>query len=198
MNYLRNKLTNVVTAGLDPNGEVYNLLAAQRVTQDTEVTPDPSVEGLFGGPYTVHAGQTVWEDVPQRRAAEFPNRCLVGLLDPAAIAADTRVNLSTGLERDITITAATYTPKETIKGADTNSRTISVIDVTESASPVTAAKAALTNGIESPAGVAKALTLEEAAKLKVKAGSNVVANSAHVGTGIADPGGLVIVTYTHN
>lgn len=198
MSYLRNKISNAVTASLDAQGVVYRALIAQKVAATQQVSPDPSVKGEEGAAFTIRAGEPLWEDIPIERAETFANRVLAGVLDPAGAAVDTRAILSDGLDRDITITAATYTPNAAIKGAETNSRTVSIIDVTEAAAPVTAAKAALVAGVESPAGVEKALGLEEAAKLKVKAGANVVANSAHVGTGIPDPGGIVLVTYTHD
>jgi hypothetical protein len=206
MSYLRNILTNVVTAALDYEGAAYRALIAQRTTAVATVTPDPNVAMEEGGPYTIGIGEPIWEEVPSERASTFPNRCLVGVLDAAAVGADTQVLLTAGLTNDITVTKATYTPVSAIKGADTNSRTLKILSGTETGvwhekeAPTTniVAKAALVKEIESAAGAEKALTLESSEKLAVKAGTNVVAVSQHVGTGIADPGGIVLVTYTHD
>lgn len=199
MSYLRNVVTNAVTADLDTNGVVYQTLTKQRTTADQTITPDSSVKGNEApGSLTLRAGSPIWEDMPEERAELHATRVLAAVLDPAGAAVDTRTTLSRGLERDIVITAAEYQPSAAIKGAATNFRTISIIAGDELASPVTAAKLAFEAGTNAGENVETALTLEEAAKLKVKAGINVVADSKHSGTGIADPGGIVLVTYTHD
>jgi hypothetical protein len=200
VSYLRNILKNVVTAELSSESPVYRALIAQRTTASSNtVTVDPSVQMEEGtSTYTIGANEPVWEEIPSERAVTFASRVLAGVLDPAAVAVDTRAILSPALSTDITITAVEYTPVAAVKGAATNFRTISVITAPEAASPVTAAKLALEAGINLVAGEENTITLEEAAKLKAKAGVSVVAASTHSGTGIADPGGIVLVTYTHD
>ena len=207
MSYLRNILTNVVTANLDRESEQYLALVKQRTTAASNtVTPDPNVAMVEGGSYTIGAGEPIWEDIPGERAAKFASRCIVGVLDATLVGGDSQALLTGGLADDITVTGVTYNPVAAIKGADTNSRTMSVVSGTESgvwhekeADTVNViAKLALVKEVESAANAEKKLTLEEAGKLKVTAGTNVVAISLHVGTGIVDPGGIVLVTYTHD
>lgn len=196
MSYLRNILTNAVTSDLDPQGVVYQALIKQRTSKDERVTPDASVKGNEGTTFTVKSGSPVWEDMPVERAELHATRVLAGVLDPAAVGVDTQAILSRGLDRDITITGATYTPNEGIKGAATNFRTVSIVAGDELASPATNAKIAFEAGINAVAGEPSSLTLESG--VKAKAGINVVAVSKHSGTGIADPGGIVLVNYTHD
>lgn len=198
MSYLRNIITNAVTADLDPQGVVYRTLIGQKLASDTTVSPDQTVQGneAASGTFTVRAGEPIWEDMPVERAEQHPNRVLAGVLDAAAVGVDTQAILSRGLDRDITITAAEYTPNGAIKGAATNFRTVSIVSGDEEASPVTNAKLAYESGVNAAAGAESALALESG--VKVKAGVNVVAVSKHSGTGIADPGGIVLVTYTHD
>ncbi len=97
---------------------------------------------------------------------------------------------------DGTITAVTYTPDATITGAVTNSRTITVVNETQS---VTAATLALVNAVNAPADAAKAIPVSGTpANVAVAQGDVIAFVSTHVGTGIADPGGLVEVTFARS
>lgn len=197
MSYLRNILTNVVTAELDYQSSEYQTLILQRTTAASNtITPDPNVKMEEGLSYTIGANEPIWEDIPEERAELFTNRALVALLDAAAIAVDTQAVLSKGLTRDITITKVTYSPKAAIKGAATNFRTLSIVAGSEEASPATVAKYAFESGDNAEAEVEKEITLESGHT--AKAGLNLIVKSVHSGTGIADPGGIVLVTYTHD
>lgn len=206
MSYLRNILTNVATVDLERESEAYLALVKQRTTAVSTVTPDPNVAMTEGGTYTIGVGEPIWEDIPAERAAKFASRCVVGVLDATLVAGDSQALLTSGLPDDITVTAVTYNPVAAIKGADTNSRTMSVVSGTESgvwhekeADTVNVvAKLALVKEVEVPSNAEKKLTLEAAEKLKVTAGTNMVAISLHVGTGIIDPGGIILVTFTHD
>jgi hypothetical protein len=113
--------------------------------------------------------------------------------------------LAVGVDRDYLVEApydgvvsgASYTPAATITGADTNSRTLSVINKGQSgAGTNVAATLALTNGVNAPADDEKALALSGTpANLVVAAGDILVFRSLHVGTGIADPGGLFAIAF---
>lgn len=96
---------------------------------------------------------------------------------------------------DGAVTAVTYTPDAAITGANTNTRTISVVNKGQSGSGNTVvATLALTSGVNPAASVEQALTLSgTAANLNVSKGDILAFTSTHVGTGIADPGGLVQV-----
>lgn len=95
-----------------------------------------------------------------------------------------------------TITAVTYTTPTAITGANTNSRTISVINKgAAGVGAVVAAVLALVSGVNTVAFIPKAVTLSGTpANLVVAAGDVLDFNSLHIGTGIADPGGLVTIT----
>jgi hypothetical protein len=97
---------------------------------------------------------------------------------------------------DGTVSAVKYTPASTITGADTNSRTVTLVNTGQTGSGNTVvATVAFTNGVNAAGSAAKTITLSgTAANLKVKKGDQLKWVSTHVGNGIADPGGSVAVT----
>jgi hypothetical protein len=99
-----------------------------------------------------------------------------------------------------TVTSVQYVTPSAITGADTNSRTVSLINKGAAGSGSTAvATLALVSGVNTVAYVPKAITLSgTAANLVLAAGDVLNWNSLHVGTGIADTGGLVVVSYSRN
>lgn len=99
-----------------------------------------------------------------------------------------------------TVTRVAYIPSAAITGADTNSRTVTLVNKGQSGSgTTTAATLALTNGVNAAASDAKAVTLSgTAANLVVAQGDVLAFVSTHVGTGLADPGGQVIVELTRS
>ncbi|CAM5681509.1 MULTISPECIES: hypothetical protein [Streptomyces] len=101
---------------------------------------------------------------------------------------------------DCTVTAVEYVPEAAVTGADTNSRTLSLVNKGQAGSgTATVATLALTSGVNAAAYNERALTLSgTAANLLLAAGDTVQWRSVHVGTGITDPGGLVRVTLSRN
>ena len=98
---------------------------------------------------------------------------------------------------DAVVTKVEYVAASTITGAATNNRTLSVTNKKGYASgTATVASLAFSSGAVVATGfVPKAITLSgTAADLAVAAGDVLVFNSTHIGTGIADPGGLVRIT----
>ena len=97
---------------------------------------------------------------------------------------------------DGTVSAVQYVPEAAITGADTNRRTVSLVNKGQAGSgSTTVASLALTNGVNAAANDEKAVTLSgTAANLNVTAGDTLLWRSVHVGTGITDPGGLVRIT----
>jgi len=98
-----------------------------------------------------------------------------------------------------TISRVTYTPSAAITGANTNSRTLTVTNRGAAGSGTTVvATLALTSGVNAAADAEKAVTLSgTAANLNVTQGDVITFESTHVGSsGLADPGGLVIVEFT--
>lgn len=99
-----------------------------------------------------------------------------------------------------TVTAVTYTPVSAITGAATNHRSVSLVNKGQSGSGTTVmATLAFDNGVNAAASDEKTITLSgTAANLVVAAGDVLQWQSAAVGTGIADPGGLASVAIAAN
>lgn len=96
------------------------------------------------------------------------------------------------------ISSASYTPDAGVTGANTETRTIQIINKGQAGSGTTAvATLALTSGVNMTADDEKALTLSStAADLVVAQGDIIAFKSTHSGsTGLADPGGLVQVEF---
>lgn len=166
MNYLKRISDGAVTTGLDHDSDVYRALVATKL----------------------------YEDVSSPQADAATARLLVATLKASAVGADQTALLSDEQETAITVSAVGYVPASAITGADTNSRTISVIAGPDKASPISVASKAFTSGVNAAASPTETvITLGTAA---VPAGEPIIAKSLHVGTGIADPGGVITVTYT--
>lgn len=99
-----------------------------------------------------------------------------------------------------TVSRSAYVPSAAITGANTNSRTLTLTNRGQDGTGTTVvATLALTSGVNAAADDAKALTLSgTAANLVVAAGDVLTFDSVHVGTGITDPGGQVIVEITRS
>jgi hypothetical protein len=100
-----------------------------------------------------------------------------------------------------TVTRVAYIPSATITGANTDTRTINVINKGQSGAGTTVvATLALVSGVNATGSDAKALTLSGTpANLVVAQGDVLAFTSVHSGsTGLADPGGQVIVEVTRS
>jgi flavoprotein len=99
-----------------------------------------------------------------------------------------------------TVTSVQYVTPSAITGANTNTRRCRSSTRAQAGSgSTTVASLALTSGVNTVAFVPKAVTLSgTAANLVLASGDVLIWNSTHVGTGITDPGGLVVVTYSRN
>lgn len=97
---------------------------------------------------------------------------------------------------DCTVTAVTYAPVTAITGANTNTRSVSLVNKALDGTGTTViATIQYNSGVNAAAGDENTVTLSGTpANLNVAAGSLLQWQSTHVGTGIADPGGLVNVT----
>jgi hypothetical protein len=115
----------------------------------------------------------------------------------AAVGADTAPVVAESHVAGI-VTAVGYTPVADITGANTNSRTLSLINKgTDGNGTTVVATLALTSGVNASDFDELALTLSAtAANLVVAKGDVLAFTSVHVGTGIADPGGRVEVELT--
>src|SRR5690349_15951228 len=97
--------------------------------------------------------------------------------------------------RDLTVTAVSYTTVTAITGANTNTRSVSLVNKGQAGAGTTViATLQFNSGVNTVAADEKTITLSgTAADLVVVAGDVLQWQSAAVGTGIADPGGLVTI-----
>lgn len=98
--------------------------------------------------------------------------------------------------RDGTVSAVTYTTPTAITGANTNTRSVSLVNKGQAGSGTTVvATLQFDSGVNTSASVPKTITLSVTpANVLVVSGDVLQWQSTHIGTGIADPGGLVSIT----
>lgn len=85
-------------------------------------------------------------------------------------------------------------PNWSMSGANTNSRTYTLKNLGASGvGTAVVATLALTSGVNLSKGVAKVITLGDAADRDIVVGDILVWESTRVGTGLPDPGGLIVV-----
>lgn len=100
-----------------------------------------------------------------------------------------------------TVTAVTYAPTATLTGANTESRTVAVVNKgTDGNGTAAVASKAFVSGTDAADFDETAITLSGTpANLVVAAGDVLAATSTHVGaTGLADPGGTVRISLTRS
>jgi hypothetical protein len=98
-----------------------------------------------------------------------------------------------------TVTGVKYIADAAITGANTNTRSVSLINKGQAgAGNVVVATLQFNAGVNAPAQDDVSLTLGVAANLVLAEGDNLVWRSTSVGTGIADPGGLVQVSVSRS
>jgi hypothetical protein len=99
---------------------------------------------------------------------------------------------------DCTVTKVEFVPVTAITGANTNTRSVTLFNKGQGgAGTTTVATLQFDSGVNASANDEKTVTLSgTAANLDLTAGDTLLWRSLHVGTGIADPGGLVRVTVT--
>lgn len=127
--------------------------------------------------------QTLTENVPGEATAGTDNSFVVGRAPHAA-----------------TVTAVTYTPEAAITGANTNYRRVALVNrAQDGTGTAVVAELSFTSGVNATAYDEKTVTLSgTAASLQLASGDILEWVSDAVGTGLADPGGLVKVVYTRN
>lgn len=100
-----------------------------------------------------------------------------------------------------TVTRCVFIPAATLTGANTESRTLQLFNRgTDGTGTAKIAELAMVSGVNAAADDAKAITIITAADADdVVAGDVLEWKSLHVGaTGLADPGGLVVVEITRS
>lgn len=112
---------------------------------------------------------------------------------------DTNTNVLVA-PRASTVSAVTYTTVTAITGANTDTRKTVLVNKGAAGSGTTViATLQYNSGVNTTASVPKTITLSgTAADLVVAAGDVLQWQSTHVGTGIADPGGLVGISFSAN
>lgn len=158
-----------------------------------EEDDDPVAVALLDLPNPSHPTDRQWaqtgDEALQDAEAAGVTPSFAALIPPTAAAASDTQPLGT-VQKAATVASAVYIPNADVVGAATNSRTIEVLD-----GGTTVASLALTAGVDLTEGVPANLTISSA---NVAEGDVLTAESLSVGTGLADPGGVVVVTFTGN
>lgn len=159
---------------------------------------DDSPEYLFLQAKRDGSGRPIWEDQGTQATgtAAAADQRTVSMLVPAAGAGADTTQVIGKAPIAGTVVGVTYIPDATMTGAATNNRTLALLNAGQAGAGSTAvASLALVNGVNIAADAQGALTLSGTpANLVVAAGDELLFTSTHIGTGIADPGGLVVVT----
>lgn len=176
MPYLRNKSTSAVVGPLVSDSAEFIYLAAQR-----------------SGIQTVWE-QVSWAEIGQAGAVSTFSLTAVVSATGAAVSASFLVGAAPVSGR---VVSATYSPNAAITGAATNNRTLQVVDVAAGAGTTVLASLNFAAGTNATANTATTLPLQGTAGTlgSIAAGDQIQFQSNAVGTGIADPGGLLIVTF---
>ncbi|GIE30165.1 hypothetical protein Ait01nite_032100 [Actinoplanes italicus] len=117
-------------------------------------------------------------------------------VQPEATAGNSRNANLFRVDSDGTVASVTYAPIAAITGANTNTRSVSLVNKGQSgAGNTVVATIQYNSGVNAAASDENTVTLSGTpANLTVAAGDILQWQSTAVGTGIADPGGLVCVT----
>ena len=182
--------TSVKVYAYDPTtgGRTGSVLA----TQTTDAAGSITVT-LPDGQYL--AEDTSGGEVHRTAGEKTTAATLTGDIDPVAAGADSSTVLGEAPYAG-TVTRVAYVPNTTLTGANTDSRTVTLKNRGQAgAGTTTVATLAFVSGVNATGDDAKAITLSGTpANLVIVAGDVLSWESTHVGsTGLADPGGQVIV-----
>jgi len=158
-----------------------------------ESDDDPVAQALLSLPNPTHPTDSQWaqtgDEALEDAEANGVTPSFAALIPPTAAGVDDVQPLGV-MQNAATVSGAVYIPNENITGAGTNSRTIEVLDAS-----TTVASVAFLSGTNATEGEPVAMTVASA---NVAEGDTLTAKSLHVGTGLADPGGIVVLTFTGN
>lgn len=178
MPYLRNKDTGAFIGPMAFDGAEYLFLQALRSVDGRPTYEDVGTQqvGVTGSKFTQTAQ---------------------ALVDASGAAVDFTAVVARPAQSGF-VSKVEYIPIAAVTGANTNSRTLNAINGGQAgAGAVSVATLPLVSGTNLVANASNPLTLSGTpANLVVVANDEIEFQSLHVGTGIADPGGLVIVTFT--
>lgn len=92
------------------------------------------------------------------------------------------------------VSGVTYVPEADVTGAATNNRTVSLVNAGQDGNATTVVGTlTFASGVNADANDEKSIPLNAGTAVTIVEGDTLVWKSVHVGTGIADPGGLVRV-----
>lgn len=179
MPYMRNTLTQAVLGPMANDSPEYEYL-----------------RGLTNGNFALY------EEVPfvdSGLAAAKDVRSIQAMVPAAAAGADTTqvIGLAPYAGK---VTAVEYIPDAAVVGANTNTRTLAVVNGGQAgAGSTSVASLALASGTNLTSEAQNAITLSGTpSHLVVAANDELVWNSTHAASGLADPGGLVIISFTRD
>jgi hypothetical protein len=135
--------------------------------------------------------QNVLSEVPELNATGY--QTMFKMIDSLGAAQDLTEQIGTVQDGGV-VTSIDYIPTAAVNGAATNSRTLSVTDngsLAAAGTPVTSGSLALVAGVNLIALADNAIPVTTGACAD---GDVLEYKSIHSGTGLADPGGLLIVT----
>lgn len=196
MSYLKNTQTGRVVGDILYDSDVYEFLKSLVQAGGGSNAPRPLYEEISEATLEhLIAGDAENQLSTVPPLGETGWQCLSKMVGPLAAGVDATVQLG-NVNSGGVITSIEYVPVSTITGEATNYRTLSVEDLTGT----------VTSGSEVLSSSAVVLTGEVVneivvATAAVAEGDALEWKSIHTGTGLADPGGLVIVTingYTYS
>lgn len=178
MGYLKNTQNGAVSQLLNSDSAEYQKVSALRIPGS--------------------ANLSLWEEVAEEDVNFGGPRAIILNEPGAAVGADETVTMPGEPGRPGNITQANLFTDADLIGAATNSRTITVVQGSAqgagSPARTVLATLALVAGVNALKGAASPnFTINQAAFI---GGAPLEVASTHIGTGIADPGGLVVVLYT--
>lgn len=200
MPFLRKRDTGAVTDELSEDSREYQLLKSVKFATNVTAFVPAGQTPVGGSGGSILAGQPMWEAVAEEDVNDANGRVLVADVPPAATAGTETADVTTDRDRGGTLTDVEYVPSSAVTGQATNNRTITLQQVAVTATPartVTALANVAWDATHSNAGNQRptALTITTAA-FSGAAPEVLQVVSAPVGTGLADPGGVLYAVYT--
>ena len=158
-----------------------------------ESDDDPAAVALLDLRQSAHPTEPQWQQTDDPGLEDSGAVPSIVVLIPPVPAADDYTDESGEIQmlpKATTIESINYIPNGNITGVNTNSRSLVVSDTNG-----TVATLAFTAGVNATKGEPTPFPLSET---NVPVGDSFQFQSEHVGTGLADPGGLIIVTFAGN
>lgn len=188
MAYLKNTLNGRVVGSILPDSDVYEFLKGLKQAGVTGA-PRPLYEEISRSALEhLLAGDDENQSATVAPLEDTGYQIMAKLVGPLAAGADATFQMGVA-DTSGNVTSVEYFPQAGVVGAATNFRTLSVSDAT---GPVTVASVALSSApVVLTANQPNAIAIAAAAVVE---GDVLNWKSIHTAAGLADPGGLVVVT----